>query len=240
MKRINSQLAVAIVCALLGFLLAYQFKLISNKEKSTVQNYNQTDLLAEIEQLKSEKDEVNKRNGELQEQLKKIEDASTNSSNLDKQLKTELDNTRMITGSIDVKGTGITLYISPKNDIFSSQNNLEGAVLGETDLIHIVNNLLYAGAEAISINDYRITPQTGIKFSNNYIWVGREGKVDPNTEIIVKAVGDKAKLQAILNFGGTLETGSLHNYNKKIVPSEEIVISKSTKGLKSDFIKAVQ
>ncbi|MBL4931049.1 MULTISPECIES: DUF881 domain-containing protein [Clostridium] len=240
MKKIYSQLAVAVVCALLGFLLSYQFKLISNKEKSTQQNYNQTDVLAEIEQLKKERDDANKRNGDLQDQLKKIEDASTNSSNLDKQLKKDLDDTRMITGSIDVKGTGITLYINPKKDIFSTQNDMGNTALGETDLVHIVNNLLYAGAEAIAINDYRITPQTGIKFSNNYIWIGSEGKVDPKTEIVVKAVGDKAKLQSILNFGGTLEVGSLHNYNKKIVPEDEIVINKSTKGLNTNFIKPVK
>ena len=40
MKKIISQLVVAIVCAILGFLLTYQFKMLRLQEdtKSTAQN----------------------------------------------------------------------------------------------------------------------------------------------------------------------------------------------------------
>ena len=57
MKKYFSQVAVAVVCALLGFLLAYQFRLLNTHEKRITnnQNYNQQDLTTEIEQLKKEK-----------------------------------------------------------------------------------------------------------------------------------------------------------------------------------------
>ena len=35
MRKINSQLSVAIVCAILGFMLAYQFKIIFKTGKLT-------------------------------------------------------------------------------------------------------------------------------------------------------------------------------------------------------------
>lgn len=241
MKKIYSQIAVAIVCALLGFFLSYQFKLIRNKEKTTKENNisQSADILAEVEQLKTERDEAKKQNEELQVQLKKIEDEATVSGNVDKEIKKELDNIRMITGTIDVKGPGIVLHIIPKKDIFTTKSETI-AMLDETDLVHIVNSLWYAGAEAISINDFRITPQTGIKNSGNVINIGNEGRVDPKQEVVIKAIGDKVKFNGTLNFAGTLEAGALISYQKDIVPTDDVIINKSVKGLNTNFILPVK
>ena len=37
MKKLSSQIIIGIVCALLGFLLTYQFKIINNKEKNIIE-----------------------------------------------------------------------------------------------------------------------------------------------------------------------------------------------------------
>ncbi|WP_238906543.1 DUF881 domain-containing protein [Clostridium sp. YIM B02506] len=241
MKRLYSQIAVAIVCALLGFFLSYQFKLISSREEKNKQQstYAATDILKEVESLKAERDEVKKQNEDLQAQLKKIEDEAAKSGEVDLNIKKELDNIRMITGTVDVKGQGIILRITPKNDLFSS--NKESIVaLTDSDLVHIVNSLFFSRAEAISINDYRITPQTGIKPSGNIINIGSEGKVDPRQEIIIKAIGNKELLKGGLLFGDTLNIGNLGSYKREIEQSDEIVIKKSVKGLNSDYIKPVK
>lgn len=241
MKKIHSQIAVAVVCALLGFFLSYQFKLITEKEKSTQKgNYEVTDILAEVDKLKTEKEDMKKQNEDLQAQLKKIEDEATKNGNVDLDVKKELDVTRMITGTSDVKGPGVVLTITPKNDMFSSSNTT-ATLLDETDLIHIVNNLWYSGAEAISINDYRITPQTGIKNSAKIINIGVEGRVDPSKEIVVKAIGEKSKFSSYsLNFANALETGNLASYKKDIVSSDEVIVKKSVKGLNSNYITPVK
>ena len=50
MKISRSQIFVAIVCALLGFLLAYQFKVLSNKNTaSNISVYDKNDMISEIE-----------------------------------------------------------------------------------------------------------------------------------------------------------------------------------------------
>lgn len=240
MKRLYSQIAVAIVCALLGFFLSYQFKLINAREENKQQNtYAATDILKEVESLKEERDDVKKQNEDLQAQLKKIEDDAARSGEVDLNIKKELDNIRMITGTVDVKGQGIILRITPKNDIFSS--NKESIVaLTDSDLVHIVNSLFFSRAEAISINDYRITPQTGIKPSGNIINIGNEGKVDPKQEITIKAIGNKELLKGGLLFADTLNFQGLVSYKKEIEQSDEIVIKKSIKGLNSDYIKPVK
>lgn len=240
MKKLYSQIAVAIVCALLGFFLSYQFKLISSREENKQQStYATTDILKEVESLKAERDDVKKQNEDLQAQLKKLEDDAAKSGAVDMDIKKELDTTRMITGTVDVKGQGIILRITPKSDIFSS-NKESAASLDELELIHLINSLWFARAEAISINDYRLTPQTGIKNSGSVVNIGSEGRVDPSKEIIIKAIGDKNSLDAALKFANTLNFQNLGSYKKEIEPSDEIVIKKSVKGLNSNYIKPVK
>ncbi|WP_315108143.1 DUF881 domain-containing protein [Clostridium intestinale] len=240
MKRLYSQIAVAIVCALLGFFLSYQFKLINAREETKQQSTSATtDILKEVESLKVERDDVKKQNEDLQAQLKKIEDEAARSGEVDLNIKKELDNARMITGTVDVKGQGIILRITPKSDIFSS-NKESSTLLDELELIHLVNSLWFARAEAVSVNDYRITPQTGIRNSGSVVNIGLEGRLDPSKEIIIKAIGNKELLKGGLLFADTLNIGNLGSYKREIEQSDEVVIKKSIKGLNSDYIKPVK
>ena len=68
MKKIISQLVVAIVCALLGFLLTYQFKMLSLQEDAKAIAQNQ-DILSQIEVLKKERDELSETNKTLSEEI---------------------------------------------------------------------------------------------------------------------------------------------------------------------------
>lgn len=237
MKKVTSQIVVAIVCALLGFLLAYQFKLINNKESAVKDTVDKTDITAEIDALKKEKDELVKQNNSLTEDLKKIEESAAKKGDVNTEVKQQLDKTRMILGTVDVKGQGVIFYLTPKSSIFSSNN---ADYISENELIHIVNILNFSGAEAISINEKRVTSQTGIKNASNFIWIGSNERISPSDKIVIKAIGDKAKLDAGLTFQGALDYGVLSNYERKIEKSNEVVIPKSSQVIHNDFIKPVQ
>jgi uncharacterized protein YlxW (UPF0749 family) len=241
MKISKSQLFIAIVCGLLGFLLAYQFKVLSNKNmESNISNYDKNDIISEIETLKKEKDELTATNSKLSDELKQMEETAAKDGDLGKDIKNQLDNARMHLGVVDVKGPGIVLTISPKTSIFGSNSTDSSRDLGEDELVHIVNLLWYSGAEAISINDIRITPQTGIKTAGNGIAIGSTGKVYPKDKITIKAIGDKGRLNVGISFPGSLEYLALPNYNNEIKSEDDIFIGKSTQSLKSDFIKLVK
>lgn len=241
MKISRSQVLIAIVCAVLGFLLAYQFKVLSNKNiEGNMSNYDKNDIISEIESLKKQKEELTNTNSKLSDELKKMEETAAKNGDLGNDIKNQLDNARMHLGVVDVKGPGIVLTISPKSTIFGSNQNEGSRDLGEEELIHMVNLLWYSGAEAISVNDIRITPQTGIKTAGNGIAIGSSGRVYPKDKIIIKAIGDKARLNAGISFPGSLEYGSLPNYNNEIKAEDDIFIGKATQSLKSDFIKSVK
>lgn len=241
MRISKSQVLIAIVCALLGFLLAYQFKVLSNKNiESNMSSYDKNDIISEIESLKKEKEELTATNSKLSNELKQMEETAAKDGDLGKDIKNQLDNARMHLGVVDVKGQGIVLTISPKSSIFGSNQSDNNRDLGEEELVHIVNLLWYSGAEAISVNDIRITPQTGIKTAGNGIAIGSSGKVYPKDKIIVKAIGDKARLNVGISFPGSLEYGALPNYNNEVKAEDDISIGKATQSLKSDYIKSVK
>lgn len=236
MKKIFSQLTVAAVCAFLGFMLTYQFQLLNKDEKNLVTGKDSTQISAEIEQLNKAKTELEKKNNELTAQIKKYEDAATNTDDMSKELKNQLDNTRMLLGYTDVQGPGVTIYISPKDNIFTPNDTSQ--VLTHSDLAYLVNELNFAGAEAVSINDYRITNQTGMRISNgdSYILVNGE-KVSPKTKITIKAIGNKANLTSTLDFRGTLSAGNLALYNITYETSDSVKIPKYNKVYSTEYIK---
>lgn len=238
MKKTTSQIFIAIVCAVLGFLLANQFKVL-NQSNKTNNNLNNIDIIAEIDALKKEKEELLKVNTELSTELKNLEDIAANEGKLENEIKKQLDNARMNLGLVDVKGPGITITITPKTNIFGTQTNNISSALGEDELVHIVNSLRYVKAEAISINDIRITPQTGIKISGRIIWVGND-KIDPTETIVIKAIGDKQILSGAANFVGMLDYGSLQNYYSEVKESDEIIINKTTQTLKTEYIIPIE
>lgn len=238
MKKITSQVFVAVVCAFLGFLLAHQFKLLNekNKENKITQNL---DIIAEIEALKKEKEEYLASNNALSEKLKQLEETVAKDGAVEGEIKKQLDNTRMNLGLVDVKGPGVVITITSKTNIFGSNNSTATRIISEEEIAYIVNSLKFAKAEAISVNDYRITPQSGIRNSGNWIWVGSAGRIDPNDKIVIKAIGDKQALKNAVTFVGVLEYQALQNYNSEVKESDEIIINKTTQSLTSEFVKPI-
>jgi uncharacterized protein YlxW (UPF0749 family) len=241
LKKIISQIIVGGVCTLLGFMLTYQFKLLSAEEqefKSGNKYTNTIEITSEIEQLKKQKAEIEKKNNELLSQLKKYETAATDQSELTKEIKKQLDDSRILLGITEVQGPGVIVYLTPKNAAFTS--GTVGFYATDEELFYIMNELNFAGAEAVSINDKRITSQSGIKSSSNNstIKINNED-ISAKERIVIKAIGDKVKLDSALNFPGALDFKNLDAYEIKIEKSDSITIPKYTKTYKSEYIKPV-
>lgn len=236
MGKYKSQITVAIVCCILGFMLTYQFKMLSKREKIVGTNKNTTEVTAEIEQYKKQKETLDKSVNDLQAKVKKYEDAAANKDETTKNILDELENTRMLIGSTDVQGPGIIVYITPIT-------KLTGAEIDEriTDrhLVYVVNELRFAGAEAISINDYRVTAMTGIRNSGNLIKMNANDMISPSKRITVKAVGNKTLLYTSLSFPEVFNDFKRIS-EIKIEKSDSIKIGKYNQTLKTEFAKPVK
>jgi uncharacterized protein YlxW (UPF0749 family) len=197
MRKVNSQISVAVVCGILGFMLAYQFKVLMKQDKViNLTNQNSTDVTVEIEQYKKQKQELESKVNDLQNQIKSYEDAAASKSDTTKNMLKELEDTRMFMGLTDVQGPGITIYLTPNNKLFGDNT---GGNITDKHLVYLVNELRFAGAEAISINDIRIVAQTGIRNAGNYILINDE-RISPSNTITIKAIGDQNLLYSAMSF----------------------------------------
>lgn len=236
MRKINSQISVAIVCCILGFMVAYQFKILARQNSNIAVPRDSADITVEIEQLKQQKDGLEKKVNELQSQLKNYENAAAGRGEASKALLKELDDTRTLMGSTDVQGEGVNIYLTPDNG-FLSNNNIEH--ITDRHLVYLVNELRFAGAEAISINDIRITGNSGIRNSGNYIIVDGDEKISPSSRIVIKAIGDKNLLYSDLSFPEVF-TDFKGICDVKFEKSDSIRIGKYNKTYKLNFAKPVK
>lgn len=235
MRKWGSQVSVALVCAILGFMLAYQFKLLYKQETINVNPYNSADITAEIEQYKKEKDNLNKKVNELEGKVKNYEEAAAGRDDATKNLLKELEDTRILTGTTDVQGEGVIIYLTPNSTIFGGNE----ARITDRHLVYLINELKYAGAEAISINDIRITGRTGIRISGNSISINGEDRVSPSKRIVIKAIGYKKNLEATLSFPETLADFK-GICDIKYETSDNIKIDRYNKPYKFEYAKPVK
>ena len=131
---------------------------------------------------------MQKKIDELDAKTKEYENTAKGRDEQSGLLYKDLEETRILTGGTEVEGEGIIIYIDPKSDIFGSI--AEDQRINDTDLVHIVNELNAAGAEAISINDIRLTSRSGIRNAGNAIIINDE-RISYSKRITIKAIGKK-------------------------------------------------
>jgi uncharacterized protein YlxW (UPF0749 family) len=235
LKKLSSQITVAIVCCILGFVLTYQFKQINKNQKSTTTTENTADITLEIQQLRKQKQDMQTKMDDLDKKIKNYETSAASQSTSNNQLLKDLENSRIINGMVDVKGPGVVIEITPQSNILG--NNLTESTITPFNLSGLINNLIASGAEAISINDIRITSRTGIDMSGSFIKINNT-KIPQDKKITIKVIGDKQKIIYSMDFNYILSVFEHCTTTKST--SDEVVIHKYEGDFKYIYAKPVE
>lgn len=188
-KKVRNALTLALV--IFGVLFVSQFKTQQIKA-SSLEMQSTEDLIAIWR-------DQNLRNQELTETLEQLKEEALHleqemlkgSGNLER-LQNENLNLRMVTGDTAVTGEGITITFTSEIPLFY------------LDLVDLANELWISGAEAIAINDQRLTSFTPIYMAQDpekgmLLTVDNQILFYP---IVVKAIGDPSTLEKGLTFSG--------------------------------------
>lgn len=178
MKKAKFTIYITIICVcmILVSISFMRFKVVEESDLESEESLIETELRKEIATYKEKNNEaleelesVNNKIAEYQEQIEKNEETSD-------LITKELKETTELLGKTDVKGDGV---------IITLQDNEKEKII-ESDLSEIVNELKYAGAEAISINDIRLENLTDVSStSNNIIMLNGQKLSSP---YVVKAI----------------------------------------------------
>ncbi len=238
MKKISSQITVALVCCILGFILTYQFKQVNevNKsEKSSQVKGNTADINMQIQLLTNQKNDMQSQIDKLESKIKNYESTAANSNTTNSQLFKDLQDSKVINGTVDVKGPGVVIEIKPKARLF--ENKPVSPSMTPKELVVLINDLLASNAEAISVNDIRITSRTGIVLSGKFIKINNT-KFPMDKKFTVKVIGDKKTINYSLDYLQILE--EFKDYECTYLPSSDIFIPKYEGEFKFDFAKPVE
>ncbi|HBM74367.1 MAG TPA: hypothetical protein DD429_02285 [Clostridiaceae bacterium] len=237
MKLSRAQLFIALVCVILGFMLAYQFK--NAKNITTIANTRQIEnLQKQLEDAQKQKEELEKNIAELDKKIQGYEENAAQGSSIAESLKKELDNARMFAGLTKVEGPGVTVTLSPQ------KSNIENNVNVPVDaysLQMVINELNACGAEAIMINNQRLVSSTQIRDvgSDMYFNVSINGiKFSSLDNFDIKAIGDPDALESGLKLvDGVQQTLVDSGLGVDIKKSDKVTILKSQKVSEFNFAR---
>lgn len=238
MKKLIAKISVGLIFLMFGFVIITQLNTI-DKQNVGVAKKDETspEILVENEQLKKEKEELQKKIEELSKKAEEYENAAVSNTESEK-IAEELKKTRLRAGLTDVEGPGLVVYINPKTSIYNTKP--QAYSVRDIDLLNLVNELFAAGAEAVSINDIRLTGNGGIRTAaTTNIYVNNE-RISAQSQIVVKAIGNKSVLESTMRFAGVITDELNTNCDVIYEGKDSLVINKSNSVVEYEHIKEVK
>ena len=160
-RRIPSwQVTLGVALLLLGFLVAAQ--LAAEGPRIRYASQERTGLVDTAQSLQAQQDQLKDQIVSLREQIQRLEHDSAGSQAALRSLNDQLEAARIAAGLIPLTGTGIVLKLEDSAQPVPPDGNEADYLVGASDLRTVVDQLWLAGAEAIAINDERITASTAI------------------------------------------------------------------------------
>lgn len=215
--KIARNIALTLVCILLGVMLAWQYRSVDFIQKAASENYKRLeDYKDALIQAQKRIDELTKRNNKLIEDNEIFKSASSTDSQITEKLKEELKLIKTFAGLYDVKGKGVIITLS-----MDSAN--EFSYIRDEDILLLLNELRASDAQAISVNEERIVATSEIREAGSYMMINGRQTLPPYT---IKAIGDPDNMDSSLRIiEGVLEHLSLY-MKVKIEKSDNITIRK--------------
>ena len=158
--RPSWQITLGAALLALGFLIAAQLSSEGPRVRYTTQE--RTPLLETATELQTQQDDLKARILQLRDQIQGVEGQGTGSADLVRQLNSELEQARIAAGLIPLTGTGIVLQLEDSEEPVPQDGSRSDYLVGSRDIRTVVEQLWLAGAEAVAINDERVTPTTAI------------------------------------------------------------------------------
>lgn len=225
----NNKIAIVlgIVCFVLVISIFVQMKTVNEMENSvgTILSAN-SELIDEVLSAQEDYNSLYSQLEKAEEELEKIRTEATSGDQEATVAEAELKQNNMFLGLTEVKGQGIQITLDDNRNVEGSEVNLAQYLVHEEDLLRVVNELFNAGAEAVSINEHRVTSITAIRCDGNIIRVNGQIITVP---ITIKAICSKAIVNTLIRPGGYLQIMANAGLEVKIETSDkigEIVIPK--------------
>ena len=170
-----------------------------------------------------------------QKELETLKNVISKKSDLAEEKKKEVLENSAKLGLTDLRGEGIELVLKDGEDKKKVGSDALQIIVHDTDILEIVNVLRNAGAEAISINDQRITALTPISCIGTVIKINEEKIGGP---YVIRAIGNSDYLKTALEIpGGILRILESAGIGVNLKKENNVFVPKYNRVYKTEYIK---
>lgn len=207
-----------------------QFRTVDESKEIDIEGMREDELKTQIASYKSKYEETMGQYLENQNKIQEYTVAINENKETTEILDKELKQAKTLLGLTDVVGNGVIVTLTDTKDSLYTYT--------ADDLISLINELKYAGAEAISINDNRVINLTDIVLVGNDLIV-MYGDVRLSSPYVVKAIGDSKYLMSTLTMknSGYIDQTEANGMKIDVEQKNNIEIKAYGKNIESKYIK---
>ena len=203
MNKKTVSIILGIMCLLLTYGICIQIKTINGTNSTIGTNSTENNLRDEVLKYKERYDNRYAELEKAEEQLEKEREKATKNNTELAQMEEQIKQGNKILGLTDVTGPGVIVTLKDNQTVSaSSVMNVSDYIVHDEDVLNVINELKNAGAEAISINDQRLVPTSGVICGGNIIEINGEKVGAP---FIIQAIGLPEQLAGLSRLGGYLD-----------------------------------
>ncbi len=231
MRDTSGKITILAVCLIVGIMLSIQFR--------TSENYNTNFRTTRVDELAVKNSALTQEKESLSKELISLREKLTNvssESQLNADLQEELRKSNMAAGLIPVHGPGIIVTLNDSPRSLQPGDDPNAGLVHDDDILKIVNEMRASGAEAICVNNERITAMSEIRCAGTTILVNWNKIAPP---FVIKVIGNQQLLESGIK-GGWLEKLKSVGLQTQLVRNDNIDIPAFTGALKFQFTSPIQ
>ena len=224
MKKQQIAIILGIVCMFLTMAIFTQIRTVKSigQAVGTTLSKN-SELIDEVLASQEENKNLYKALEMAEAKLEIIRKQAIAGNQEDAEIEKELKENNAFLGLTELKGEGIIIKLDDNRKVEGDELNISQYLVHEGDLLHVVNELFNAGAEAISINDNRVVSSTAILCDGNIIRVN--GKII-TVPIEIKAICSKSIYNTMIRPRGYIQIMREQGVPVDISTASEITVPK--------------
>lgn len=234
---------IGLIWFLLVFMITAQIRTINRSASDILKMKTENELRDEITQWKDVYAAATAKINELNAKISEYQNSASKEDQAVAVIKSELDRVNIFAGLVPVKGQGIMVILDDTKALEKIANDIgyydpNTYIIHDSDLVMIVNELLSAGAEAVSINGQRITGNTEIRCTGPQVLINGIRMVAP---FEISAIGEATTLQGALSLrGGIIDSVKSANIEVKIEKQDEMIIPAYEKAISYQYATIVE
>ena len=237
MKKIA--ITLGIVCFILTIAIFIQVKTVESitNEEGISLNDN-AELKNEVLKWRQAYRDAYNQLEDAEQRLEEARTQAATNNTVDTEVENQIKKNNELLGLTEVKGSGVIIRLDENREVKEEDIiDLNSYLVHEGDLIHIINELYNAGADAISINGKRIVNTTSILCDGNIIRINDEIVGVP---IEIKAICYPQALYNLKRKGGYLSLMASGGVIVEMEESDDITIPKYEGVYKYEYIQTEQ